>query len=47
MAKESVECYAKQSQMETQVLALKVPVAAFLTPQIISDALKKAETKKF
>ena len=42
MAKETVECYAKQSQVETAVLALKVPVAAFLTPQAISEALKKA-----
>ena len=47
MAKESVECYAKQSKMETKVLALKVPVAAFLTPQIISDSLRKVNAKNF
>ncbi len=43
MAKEAVEHFAKESEVETAVLALKVPVAAFLTPQIISDALTKAK----
>ena len=45
MAKEDVERYAKESQMETEVLALKVPVAAFLTPQTISEALKAWQSK--
>ena len=47
MAKREVERYAKESYVKTKVLTLKVPVAAFLTPQIISDALMKSETKNF
>lgn len=47
MAKESVEYNAKQSTVHTEVLALKVPVAAFLTPQTISDAIKKMQLKDF
>ncbi len=47
MAKKDVERYAKESNVETEVLALKTPVAAFLTPQIISNDLKKIETKDF
>ncbi len=43
MAKQAVEHFAKESKVETAVLALKVPVAAFLTPQIISNALTKAK----
>ena len=44
LAHESVEHYAKQSQIETLVFVLNVPVAAFLTPQTISKALKKVNT---
>ena len=33
--------------METKVLALKVPVAAFLTPKTINDALVKVNAKNF
>ena len=47
MAKNAVESYAKQSQVETEVLALNVPVAAFLTPQKISEALKKVNLVGF
>ncbi len=47
MAKESVEHYAKESVVETQVLALKVPVAAFLSPQTINGALKKVDLNNF
>ncbi len=41
LAENTVKQYAKQSQTRTEVLALNVQVAAFLTPQIISQALKK------
>jgi dihydropteroate synthase-like protein len=40
LAQEAVAAYAKQSQVETEVLALKIVVAAFLTPQTIIDGLK-------
>jgi len=45
LAKDAVERYAKESQLETEVLALNVAVAAFLTPQTISEALKKSRVK--
>ena len=47
MAQQSVESYAKESKKETKVLAMKVPVAAFLTPQTISDALRKIKVDSF
>lgn len=47
MAKETVERYAKESHVQTEVLALRVPVAAFLTPQMIVEALKSFRIKKF
>lgn len=47
LAEEIVKKYSKQSHVETEVLALKVPVAAFLTPETISKALKKTQLKKF
>ncbi|MDR0373461.1 MAG: dihydropteroate synthase-like protein [Nitrososphaerota archaeon] len=40
LAVETVVIYAKQSQVETEVAALKIAVAAFLTPQTIIDGLK-------
>ncbi len=40
LAQEIVEDYAKQSEVETEVVALKIAVAAFLTPQTIIDGLK-------
>ena len=39
LAEESVRRYAQESSVETETLALKIAVAAFLTPQIIADAL--------
>ncbi|HSV49372.1 MAG TPA: dihydropteroate synthase-like protein, partial [Candidatus Acidoferrales bacterium] len=45
LAEETVKQYAKQSNIQTEVLALNVQVAAFLTPQIISQALKKHNLK--
>ena len=47
LAKDAVERYAKESQVETEVLALNVAVAAFLTPQTISEALKKSKVKNY
>ncbi len=47
LAKQEVESYAKESKVETEVLALKVPVAAFLTTKIISQALKQSQVKSF
>ena len=43
LAQETVEHYAKQGQIETKVMVLNVPVAAFLTPQTISQSLKQAK----
>ena len=40
LAQEIVEGYAKQSTVETEVAALKIAVAAFLTPQTIIEGLK-------
>jgi len=45
LAKEAVERYANESTVQTQVLALNVAVAAFLTPKTIIEALKSNETK--
>jgi dihydropteroate synthase-like protein len=47
LAKDAVESYAKESQVETSVLALNVAVAALLTPQTIIEALKKAKLKNY
>lgn len=43
LAKETVQNYASQSSVASDVLALPIAVAAFLTPKTIADALK---TKK-
>ena len=45
LAENTVKQYAQQSKTQTTVLALNVQVAAFLTPQIISQALKKQNLK--
>ncbi len=45
LAENTVKQYAKQSSTPTEVIALNVPVAAFLTPKIISEALKKVPLK--
>src|SRR5208283_2225846 len=47
MEKETVERYAKESNVETYVLALNVAVAAFLTPKTIIEALKKTNHKNY
>ena len=46
LEKEAVERYAKQSKVETHVLALNVAVAAFLTPKTIIEALKNIGPKR-
>ena len=45
LAENTVKQYAKQSSTQTQVIALNVPVAAFSTPKLISEALKKVPLK--
>ena len=39
LAEETVRRNARESNVETETLALKIAVAAFLTPQLIADAL--------
>jgi dihydropteroate synthase-like protein len=41
LAEKAVERYAKESSVETEVFALKVPVAALLSPQQIAKAIKE------
>ena len=38
---------AQESKVKTEVFALKIPVAAFLTPKTITQALKNVKTKDF
>ncbi|MCL2358384.1 MAG: dihydropteroate synthase-like protein [Nitrososphaerota archaeon] len=47
LAAEAVATYAKQSQIETEVIALQTAVAAFLTPQTIIDGLKDQNLSRF
>jgi dihydropteroate synthase-like protein len=47
LAEKAVEDYAKESSVETSVFAVKVPVAALLSPERIAKALKKAGVKGF
>jgi dihydropteroate synthase-like protein len=47
LAEETVKRYAQNSSVETEVLALKVPVAALLTPTYIANALKKVSSRDF
>ncbi|MCX8150944.1 MAG: dihydropteroate synthase-like protein [Candidatus Bathyarchaeota archaeon] len=47
LAKDMVKLYAQKSKVKTHVLALKSPIAAFLTPENISQALKEEKTKNF
>lgn len=47
LAEDAVKLNAKESHVETETLALKVPVAAFLSPESIAKALKHAELKNF
>jgi dihydropteroate synthase-like protein len=47
LAEETVRRYAQESNVETEILALKIAVAAFLTPQTITDALKDRKLTDF
>ena len=47
LAEDAVLRYAKESSVETETLALKIAVAAFLTPQTIADALKDRKLTDF
>ena len=47
LAEDMVKSYAKESSVKTKVVALKIPVAAFLTPETIVEALKKINIKSF
>ena len=47
LAEDTVKRYAKESSIETETLALKMAVAALLTPQAIADALKTARLVDF
>ena len=47
LAEKTVKRYAKESNVETDVFTLKVPVAALLSPEQISKALKKTGIRGF
>jgi dihydropteroate synthase-like protein len=47
LAEKTVERYAKESSVETEVLALKVPVAALLSPEQIAKSIKKTGAEDF
>jgi dihydropteroate synthase-like protein len=47
LAEKAVERYAEESSVETEVLALKVPVAALLSPQQIAKAIKEERVSDF
>ncbi|MCW4044100.1 MAG: dihydropteroate synthase-like protein [Candidatus Bathyarchaeota archaeon] len=47
LAEEDVKCYAQNSIVKTEILALKVPVAALLTPTYIASALKGISSNEF
>jgi dihydropteroate synthase-like protein len=45
LAEETVKRYAKESKIQTEVFVVPVPVAAFLTPKTISQALANTKLK--
>ncbi|HEY9758299.1 MAG TPA: dihydropteroate synthase-like protein, partial [Oculatellaceae cyanobacterium] len=47
LAEENLKHYAQQTKAETEILALNVQVAAFLSPEFIAEALKKTKLKGF
>ena len=47
LAQDMVRDYAKESRVETEIVALKLAVAAFLTPKVIAEELKKVELLGF
>ncbi len=47
LAEDTVKRYAKESGVETETIALKIQVAAFLTPETIVKALENVNLKGF
>jgi len=47
LAEETVKRYAKESAVETETVALKMAVAALLTPKVIADALENIKLSGF
>jgi len=47
LAENAVQHYAQESRVKTKVLALKVPVAALLTPERIAKALENLKRRDF
>jgi dihydropteroate synthase-like protein len=47
LAEDAVKRYANESSVETETLAFKIAVAAFLTPQTIADVLKNTKISGF
>lgn len=47
LAEETVRHYAQETSVETEVLALKIGVAALLSPETIAKALTSANLKEF
>jgi dihydropteroate synthase-like protein len=47
LAEKTVKRYAKESSVETEVRALKIPVAALLSPEQIAKVLKKTVAEGF
>jgi dihydropteroate synthase-like protein len=47
LAEKAVDRYSKGSNIETEILTLKTPVAALLSPEKIINAIKKKRSKDF
>ncbi|MGA3290253.1 MAG: dihydropteroate synthase-like protein [Candidatus Bathyarchaeia archaeon] len=47
LAEDTVKRYAQESSTKTEAFALKIPVAALLTPETIAKALKDVDVKGF
>jgi dihydropteroate synthase-like protein len=47
LAEKTIKQIAKESNVQSEVLALKVPVAAFLTPRTIIEALKNIRADRY
>jgi dihydropteroate synthase-like protein len=47
LAEESVVRYAQESSVDTQTIAIKIAVAAFLTPETIATALKNTKLTEY
>lgn len=47
LAEDTVKLYAKESSIETETLALKMAVAALLTPETIANSLKNTKLADF